>query len=264
MKTISVSFLVAGMLLPAICLAQPQDPPMDPPPGPPRDEKDGPHHPDQAFFEAWKAADSNHDGFISKEEFGLMPRIQKLPEEKRGNLFTRLDKDSDGKLSREELIRFGKQRDGQPDQPMKRLWELDADKSGGISLEEFKAGQLFMKLPPEKQQAVFRRLDTDGDGVITPKDRPEPPFKRPDGKQRPNRPDGPPPENEAGPGQINRKLDVNGDGSLSFEEFRMGPAVKNLTEDEQEDRFELLDRNGDKMISPEDFPPPPPPPPPSE
>ena len=58
--------------------------------------------------------------------------------------------------------------------------------------------------------------------------------------------------------RINRKLDVNGDGSLSFEEFRVGPAVKNLTEDEQEDRFELLDRNGDQKISPEDFPPPPP------
>lgn len=229
---------------------------MDPPKGPPHDEKGGPHRPDQAFFEAWKAADSDHDGFISKEEFALMPRIQKLPEEKQGNLFTRLDKDSDAKLSREELVRFGnKPHDGQPDQPMKRLWELDSDKSGGISLEEFKAGQLFMKLPPEKQQAVFSRLDTDGDKIITPKDRPEPPFKRP------KRPDGSAPESEDRPGQINRKLDANGDGALSFEEFRQGPAVKNLTEDEQEDRFELLDRNSDQKISQEDFPPPPPPPP---
>lgn len=258
MKTIPVSFLVVGMLLPAVCLAQPQDPPMDPPKGPPHDEKGGPPRPDRAFFEAWKAADTDHDGFISKAEFDVMPRIQKLPEEKRGNLFTRLDKDNDGKLSREELVHFAK-RDGQPDGPMKRLWELDSDKSGGISLEEFKSGQLFKKLPEDKQQEVFSRLDTDGDGVITPKDRPEPPFKR-DGKPRPNRPDGPPSEDEGGPGRISRKLDVNGDGSLSFEEFRAGAAVKNLTEDEQEDRFELLDRNSDKKISPEDFPPPPPPP----
>ncbi len=231
---------------------------MEPPKGPPHGDKGGPHRPDKEFFEAWKAADADHDGSISKAEFDLMPRIQKLPEEKRGSLFTRLDKDNNGKLSREELVRFGKSRDGQPDQPMKRLWELDADKNGGISFVEFKAGQLFMKLPPEKQQAVFSRLDTDGDGVITPKDRPEPPFKRPDGKQRSNRPDGKGSEQEDSPAQINRKLDVNGDGSLSFEEFRVGPAVKNLTEDEQEDRFELLDRNGDQKISPEDFPPPPP------
>jgi EF-hand domain pair/EF hand len=258
MKTTPVSFLVAGILLPALCLAEPQDPPMDPQRGPSHGDKGGPHRPDRAFFEAWKAADTDHDGAISKAEFDVMPRIQKLPEEKRGNLFTRLDKDNDGKLNREELVRFGKPRDGQPDQPMKRLWELDSDKSGGISLEEFKAGQVFMKLPPEKQQVVFSRLDTDGDGVITPKDRPESPFKRPDGKHRPNRPDGPPPENEGVPGQINRKLDVNEDGFLSFDEFRVGPAVKNLTEDEQEDRFELLDRNSDQKISPEDFPSPPP------
>jgi hypothetical protein len=96
--------------------------------------------------------------------------------------------------------------------------------------------------------------------VITPTDRPKPHFNRPDGKPRPNRPDGKTPGNGDGPEQINRKLDANGDGALSFEEFRAGPAVKNLTEDEQEERFELLDRNGDQKISPEDFPPPPPPP----
>ncbi len=255
MKTTPVSFLLAGMLMPALCLAETEPPAMESPKGPPHGEKGGPNRPERAFFELWKAADADRDGFISKTEFGEMPRIQKLPGEKGDQLFGRLDKDNDGKLSREDLVRFGKPRDGQSEPPMKRLWELDVDKSGGISLEEFKAGHLFMKLPPEKQQTVFDRLDTDGDGVVTPKDRPEPPFRRPDGRQKPNRPGGPPPENEGGPGQINRKLDVNGDGSLSFEEFRAGPAVKDLGEDEQEDRFELLDRNGDQKFSPEDFPP---------
>jgi Ca2+-binding EF-hand superfamily protein len=245
MKTIPVSFLVAGMLLPAVCLAQPPESPK----GPPGDEKEQHRGSPQAFANAWKNADTDHDGFITKAEFDAMPRIQKLPEEKRAHLFTRLDKDGDGKLSREELERFAKPHDG-PGKPMKRLWELDADKSGGISFEEFKAGEVFMKLPADKREQVFRRLDSDGDGTITPKDRP----KRPDGKQRPNnRPD----EGEDdGPGHINRKLDSNGDGALSFEEFRVGPAVKNLTEDEQEDRFELLDRNKDLKISPDDFQPP--------
>lgn len=261
MKTIPVSLLVAGLLLPPVCLAQPEDSQKRPP----NDEKRGQQRHNRPFFEAWKAADADSDGIISKEEFARMPRIQNLPAEKRDHLFTRFDKDADGKLSREELARMGKPpHDGQPEPPMKRLWELDADKSGGISFDEFKGGQFFMKLPAEKQQAIFTRLDTDGDGVVTPKDRPEPHFKRPDGKPRPNQPDGKRPEPGDRPEQINRKLDANGDGSLSFEEFRAGPAVKNLTEDEQEDRFELLDRNGDQKISPEDFPPPPPPPPPSE
>ena len=204
-------------------------------------------------MEAWQAADKNGDGFISNEEFETIPRIQGLPEEKRTNLFTRFDKNGDGKLDRGELGRFGKPRDGRR-RPMPRLWELDTDKSGGVDFEEFKAGQIFEKLTPDKQQAVFRRLDTDGDGVISPKDKPEPPFKRGGGKDRGRRPGGPP----MGPHHIIRQLDQDGDGALSFEEFRKGHAVRNLTEDEQEDRFEALDQDKDLKITVGDFPPPPP------
>lgn len=244
MKTIPVSFLVAGMLLPAVCLAQPAEPPVAPPgerEGPPGGDK----HP---FLEAWKAADKDADGFISASEFAAMPRIENLPEEKRNNIFKRLDKNEDGKLGRDELSRMGG-KGHDKHEPMKRLWELDADKSGGISFDEFKAGQVFQKLPPEKQEAIFKRIDTDGDGLITPKDRPQRP-KRGDGDRKG---DGDR-DRDKGPERINRKLDTNGDGALSFEEFRAGPSVKDLTEDQQEDRFELLDRNKDLKISPEDFP----------
>lgn len=251
MKTIPVSFLVAGMVLSAVCHAQPQE--SEKPPS--AEGKGRPPGPKRPFAEVWKEADKDNDSFLSSTEFAAMPRIVNIPEEKRANIFKRLDKDGDGKLSREELGRFGKPHDKGGNQPMKRLWELDADKSGGISFEEFKAGEVFKKLPPEKQDAVFRRLDTDGDGVITPKDKPEPPFRGP--KKDGDRPEKP-------PEQINRRLDTNGDGALSFEEFRVGPAVKNLTEDQQEERFEMLDRNDDLKISPEDFPPPPPPEPESK
>jgi Ca2+-binding EF-hand superfamily protein len=251
MKTTPVSFLVAGMLLPVACLAQAQNPPTDPPKG----EQREPGGPGRPFLEAWKLADADHDGSISKEEFVAMPRVQKLPEEKRDEIFKRLDKDSDGKLGGGELGHFGKNpHEGQRDQAMKRLWELDSDKSGGISFEEFKGGRFFMKLLPEKQQAVFQRLDTDGDGGITPKDRPAPQTKGPDGKPRPNKLDGKRPDGEGKPNFINRKLDVNGDGALSFEEFRECSGVKSLSEDVQEAWFERLDRNGDLKISAEDFP----------
>ena len=245
MKTIPVSFLVVGMLLPAVCLAQPEMPPAE--------GKGAPQGSPQSIMETWKLADTDKDGLISKAEFDAMPRIMNLPEEKRANLFKRLDKDADAKLSRDELGRLGKKRDGH-DQPLKRLWELDSDKSGGISFEEFKGGQLFKKLSPEKQQEVFRRLDTDGDGRITPIDKPTPPFRNPDGKSHSKHGDGDCPDEAEKPGQINRKLDLDGDGSLSFEEFRKGPAVKSLTEDQQEERFELIDRNKDHKLSPEDFP----------
>lgn len=242
MKTIPVSFLLSGMLLPSVCFGQPTEPK----PGTAQGEKAGHGGPMRAFIEAWKLADADHDGSISKAEFNVMPRTLHLPEEKRENLFKRLDKNGDGKLSPEELGQMAKPHEGSGPK-MQRLWELDTDHSGGISFEEFKVGQIFSKLPLERQQEIFHRLDTDGDGVITPKDRPEPPFKRPDGPGghahvMPNPPDA--------SGQIDLKLDTNHDGVLSFEEFRAAPSVKNLPEDEQEKRFTLLDRNGDLKITP--------------
>jgi Ca2+-binding EF-hand superfamily protein len=254
MKTIPVSLIVAGFLAPMVSIAQPGPGPQEPP-QPGGEGRHGPPHP---FLEAWKNADANHDGAITKEEFDNMPRIQKLPEEKREGLFRRLDKNGDGKVDREELARMVRPPDGQGP-PMQRLWELDVDKSGGISFEEFKAGRIFKKIPPEKQQAVFQRLDTDGDGVITPKDKPQPPFRRDGEKPHPRRPDGDGPDGpRMEPRQIIRQLDKDGDGAVSFEEFRAGPAVRNLTEDEQEDRFEALDKDHDQKLTPHDFPPPPP------
>ncbi len=231
MKTIPVSFLVAGMLLPAICLAQVPDPTSEK-----KRPKGEPHRP---FVEAWKKVDADRDGFISRDEFMEMPRVKNLPEEKRTSIFSRLDKDGDGKLSRDELMKFGRAHDGEP---AKRLWELDADKSGGVSFEEFKQGPFVKKLDPEKVSKMFNRLDTDSDGFITPKDRPEMPSKRPDEKQRKGE-DSPHHEKK------HQKLDTDGDGSLSFEEFRVGPEVRDLSEDEQEDRFQKLDSNGDHKIS---------------
>lgn len=253
MKTIPVSFLVAGMLLPAVALAQPKPLPETPV----KDGKEARRGQMRPFAEAWKMADSDMDGSISIQEFERMPRLRELPEEKRKELFQRLDKNGDARLSREELNRFGKPRD-EHDAPMKRLWELDADKSGGISFQEFQQGAVFKKLPEERREAVFKRLDTDGDGMITPKDKPEPQSKRRDGKGWQHRPEGGKPsrggeDSDGAPHSINRALDSDGDGTLSFEEFRTGPSIKDLPEDAQEDRFELLDRNKDLKLSPEDF-----------
>ena len=305
MKTIPVSLIVAGAFVPWLAQAQPGD---GGPGGPQRDSggKRGPGL--RPAVEAWKAADQDQDGFVSRTEFDELPRVSKLPEEKRQALFARLDKNGDQRLGPDELGRMGRPHDGKNPQ-MQRLWELDVDKSGGVNFREFSAGRFFGKLPPEKQQEVFRRLDTDGDGQITPRDRPERPAGRDGGGVRPKRPDGEPPPDGPGrmmpprdgrpgpdgprnlrpmqggdapqgaprergrqgdgrglpanpprPGQaggearlVIRQLDENGDGRLSFEEFRKGPAVRNLGEDEQERRFLALDRNGDHQIGPEDL-----------
>lgn len=265
MKTIPVSLILATLLTPTAVWAQPRDG-SGGKPGP-RDGEERRSGPVRPFVEAWKAVDKDGDGFISPAEFESMPRIQNLPEDKRSGLFARLDKDGDGKVSREEIGKIGgKPHDGAP---MQRLWELDTDRSGGVSFEEFKAGKIFGKLPPEKQEMVFRRLDSNGDGVVSPKDRPEPPFRkdggkgwRPDGDRKPD--GGKPKDGDKAKGprmepqQIIQQLDKDGDGALDFGEFRKGPMVRNFSEDEQEDRFMEMDKNGDLKITRGDFVPPPP------
>lgn len=250
MKTIPVCLIVAGFLGPVMSTAQPE--------GRERGDSKRGGGGERAFMDAWKAADTDHDEIISKAEFAMMRRVRSLPEERREALFERLDKNDNGNLERGEIARMMKRREGQ--EPfMPRLWELDVNKSGGVSFEEFKVSRVFSKLDAKKQQAVFRRLDTNKDGVISPKDRPEAPFKREGAKPHPKRPDGGKPgRKRMEPRQIIRQLDKDENGKLSFEEFRAGPAVRDLTEDEQEDRFEVLDKNHDLVITAEDFPPPPP------
>jgi Ca2+-binding EF-hand superfamily protein len=209
--------------------------------------------------EAWKQADKDGDGFLSKEEFEAMPRIASLPEEKRPRVFKRLDKNNDGRLGRVELSRMGLPHDGQGP-PMQRLWELDLDKSGGVSFDEFKTGEFYQKLPPERQEDIFRKLDTNRDGMLSPKDKPQPPFKHEGGKPPPPRRPKEPGGKHQGPHndskRIFQQLDKNGDGCLSFDEFRVGPRVDDLSEDEREDHFEGMNNNHDQKLTPDEPAPP--------
>jgi len=245
MKTISVSLVFAGLMI-AASGEETTDKER-----PRKDQRKNIEHRGD-FAGMWKMIDTDQNGSISFAEFSAMPRLGNLPEDKRSSLFKRLDKDGDGQLSKRELDLIRKPPGGK-DSHMRRLFELDKDRSGGISMEEFKSGELYGKLPPERLQALFSRLDTDGDGEITPKDRPEPgrghfPGREP-GEAR--RGEGPPPAPDDR--KPHRRQDADGDGFVSFEEFRQSPEMRQLSEDEQEDRFEALDLNGDLKLSPEEL-----------
>jgi len=195
------------------------------------------------MIEAWKKADTDGDGFISTTEFAAMERPGRLPEEKRAEIFSRFDKNSDGRIGPEEMP---KKRPG----GMPPLEQVDADKDGKIIFAEFQKLGFVERLPLERQQAMFKRMDTDGDGSLTPKDRPPRDGKR-DGDGRR--------DGKGGAGRRSNLLemvkdhDKNGDGALSFEEFRQVPSVKRDGEDQQEDRFEELDRNKDLKLDASDF-----------
>lgn len=247
MKTIPLSLILAGLAGSWIPVAsaesEGQRPEFRKPEG-----KMPPHRP---ASELWKAADLDRDGVISRGEFDQMPRVQKLDEEQRGKLFGRLDKDQDGKIGLEEIRQLlqHQHREGM----MPRIWELDKDQDGGVSFEEFKQGGFFQKLEPEKQQRIFSRLDSNGDGRISPDDKPQ---HRPMGEDAGRGPgegfhrrsgDHP------GPGAMIERLDQDKDQALSFDEFKAGPRAGEVDEETLKKRFGMMDRNGDGKLSKEDF-----------
>ncbi|MDP4625249.1 MAG: hypothetical protein NWT08_08945 [Akkermansiaceae bacterium] len=136
----------------------------------------GPHMapPGEMFLQM----DTDKDGNISKAEFFAAPRLERLPEDKRALIFERLDGNSDGVVTRQEIF---KMRDDAERKAVDGFHKLDADGSGGLNFEEFSQGEFFGKLPEERRRQMFERMDTDGSGEITAEDRPKgpPPHKRP-------------------------------------------------------------------------------------
>jgi Ca2+-binding EF-hand superfamily protein len=195
--------------------------------------------------ERWKSADANADGMVSYEEFGNMPRIVALPEERRRAVFKRLDRNGDAMLQKVEIWKDPRMETGSGGKEMGRnqLWQLDADQSRSISYAEFSAGRMIAKLPEQRRKAMFDRLDTDHSGEISESDKPVHPPK----------------SNKAAKGRKSDartdiwSLDKNKDTAISFDEFCKGRTYALLSEDEQEDRFEALDKNKDLVITRADF-----------
>lgn len=80
---------------------------------------------DPAIF---KRLDSNGDGSLSSEEFGMAKVHAAAQAEMRDAMFARLDANGDGALTRDEL----------PDE-LSRLREMDADKDGTVTRDEARA-----------------------------------------------------------------------------------------------------------------------------
>lgn len=121
-----------------------------------------------------------------------------------------------------------------------RMRAADTNNDGKITWEEMSAAF------PEATRERFDRMDTNGDGVLSPADRPprgEGPG--PEGGPRGPRPDGAP--GGRGPGAEGgwfQRLDVDKDGKVSQEEYLKG--APNATEE----RFKRLDTDGDGYVTP--------------
>ena len=91
--------------------------------------------------------------------------------------------------------------------------------------------------------------DSNGDGVVDSKDRPEgKPTPMRKGKKGDGGVEGNDSTSAPDPIKLVREHDRNGDSAVDFDEFSAIPRFRELGEDEREDRFETLDVNRDLKI----------------
>ena len=169
--------------------------------------------------------------------------VSRLPAAHRERLFKGVDKDGDGAITLADMTASAA--------IQKHRKERDLDGDGRISFAEFAKSPRMARVPAERKRAIFDRLDQNKDGFLDAadwKDRPRPDMK-PDGR------DGRPGPRRPGPMAPDfSRLDKDGDGALSFEEFRVLPRLQDVGEDAQEDRFEELDKNGDGKLQRDEMP----------
>jgi collagen type III alpha len=191
--------------------------------------------------------DENEDGALSMEE--IDKAIAKLK---------KLDKDSNGKVTLEELPRpamgpptgeprgrgFGGRGQGGPPPRggagafMERMQGMDKNEDGKITKDEL----------PERMQNMFSRLDTDGDGSLDKKEL-ESMATRMRGRGQPAGPGagqgGGRPRAGAEGGLMQRftSMDKDGDGKLSKEEMP----------ERMQAMFDRLDANSDGAVDKEEF-----------
>jgi collagen type III alpha len=188
----------------------------------------GPWGPPQHPLLIWLDADKN--GELSAEEINDATNVLK-----------KLDKNADGKLTRDELPRlpFGPPGEPNREQFVERLRAMDSNQDGKLEKAEL----------PERMQENFSRMDTNGDGYLDMEELKQVAARfggRPGGPNGPQGPDAPGrPAGEFGGNLAERllSLDSDHDGKISKEEAP--ERIQGL--------FSRLDGNSDGFLDKEEI-----------
>ena len=137
--------------------------------------------------------------------------MTKAEKENLARIFKAIDKNGDGKLSKEEILEgydlfFGKNMDKGDIEKM--FDAVDIDRSGYIDYSEFVVAAMNEKqlLTDDKLRSAFKMFDKDGSGLISANE-----IKEVLGFGKTL--------SEEAVNEIVKQVDANGDGEISFEEF---------------------------------------------
>lgn len=145
-----------------------------------------------------KKADTDGDGRINRAEFLANPPFPKVAEKRLNRMFDHMDQNGDGFLdAKDPRARRNRGRPPHgPRPPRFNLRDLDRDKNGGLSWEEFQEAPFLKKLPGKEKRQTFDRIDEDRDGEISPQE-----MRSHFAEQAPRPPRGPHPRGpKPGPG----------------------------------------------------------------
>lgn len=114
---------------------------------------------------------------------------------------------------------------------MVKKLDLNGDRS--VDFTEFSAGERVSRLPDDYKMKLFQRLDKNNDGQITKADRP--------------------PQDEGERKRKRRHSDTDGNGEITFEEFKKSDRVAQMPLERKREIFAKMDRNKDGVLNDVDW-----------
>lgn len=198
--------------------------------------------------------DTTMDGRLSKAEFiaGLGPLATKGEQEAARTIFSAIDANGDGLITRTELMHaelkaaIGSNSPTAINAAIKANFDrLDTTMNGRLSQAELLAGlgPLATKAEQQAAKAIFNEIDLNGDGLLTKTE-----LMRTDLRAA---------IEANSPGLIQKalsldfsRLDTNTKGALTIAEFKsgLGPLATKAEQDAAERLFEAIDANGDGLL----------------